>query len=214
MNPVCQLEWDDGVLRTSGPDLPVQTWTRPAELAAARLALLPPVASLDLTTGADLLTAAFAVMPFVAEPFPAPVFGDGVTMAARAAFALFLGPASDDFRVLRGEPDDFLVCARRHGDIWTVGAFTVATTTLTVRFEDLWYLLPPELQHITYTVEVTRDPHAKDGEAARTAGVVRETLLGVAPDARICLDLLAGGGFTLKFAVHRDEGLHRASECQ
>ncbi len=203
MNPVCQLEWNDGLLRTTGPDGVVRTWTRPAELAAARLALLPPVAALALPNGAALLTAAFAVIPFVAELFPPPIFGDGVTTAARAAFALFLGPTSDDFRVLRGEPGDFLVCARRHGDVWTVGAFTVAATTLTVRFEDLWYLLPPELRHVTYTVEVTRDPHAKDAPDAQTAGVVYETLTDVAPDARIFLDLLPSGGFTLKFKPHR-----------
>ncbi len=204
MNPVCQLEWDDGLLRTTGPDSVVRTWTRPAELAAARLALLPPVDSLDLATGSDLLTVAFAVIPFVAEPFPTPVFGEGVTLAARTVFELFLGPASDDFRVLRGEPNDFLVCARRHGDTWTVGAFTVAATTLTVRFEDLWYLLPPDLRHISYTVEVTRDPHAKDDESVRAEGVVRETLTDVAPDARIFLDLLAGGGFTLRFLAEQE----------
>ena len=34
---------------------------------------------------------------------------------------------------------------------------------------------------------------------AQAAHVVRETLPGIAPDARICLDLADGGGFTLTF---------------
>ena len=51
----------------------------------------------------------------------------------------------------------------------------------------------------SYLVAVTRDPHAKDSAESQTLGVVRETLQGVAPDARICLDLARSGGFTLTF---------------
>ena len=201
MTALAQLTWDDGVLRTSGPDIPPHAWTRPAALAEARLALVPPPADLVLADGGDLLTAAFTVLPFARGSLPAPVFGDAVTTAARAAFAVFMasGDGADAFRVLRGEPDDFLVCARRTGAIWTVVAFCVAPTTLTVRFEDLWMQTPETLRGYDYQVSVVRDPHAKDTAESQALGVVHETLQGVAPDARICLDLARNGGFTLTF---------------
>ena len=200
MTALAQLTWDDGVLRTSGPDLPPHAWTRPAALAEARLALVPPPADLVFADGGDLLTAAFAVLPFVRGPLPAPVFGDAVTSAARAALEVFMAyEGADAFRVLRGEPDDFLVCARRTGAVWTAAAFCVAPTTLTVRFEDLWVQMPETLRAYDYQVSVVRDPHAKDAAESQASGVVREKLQSVAPDARICLDLARNGGFTLTF---------------
>ena len=200
--PIVPLVWDDGVLRTSSPDLSGLSWTRPADLAAARLAVCPAPAGLVLDDGHDLLAAAFAVVPFARGPLPAPVYGDGVTAAARAAFGLFLGDdgaPSDRFRVLRGELDDFLVCARLRGDVWSVGAFAAEPTTLTVRFEDLWRQLPAAARHLDYRLGVVRDPHAKDDPAVQAAGVVRETVDGLAPDARVCLDVAKGGGFLLTF---------------
>lgn len=205
MKALAKLTWDDGVLKASSPNLPTLSWTRPADLAESRLEFEPPVDALELADGADLLTAAFSVVPFVREPLPRPVYGKGVTEAARAAFDVYTGQnassqRADAFRVLRGEPDDFLVCARRYKDVWKVGAFAVEPTTLTVRFEDLWNQLPKTAPKYTdYLVEVVRDPHAKDAPEAQTAGVLRETLTGVAPDARICLDVAKGGGFTLTF---------------
>ena len=203
MEAVGKLVWDDGVLRAASPNLPTLAWTRPGDLAEARLNCDPPPADLDLKDGGDLLAAAFRVIPFVRGPLPKPAFGDGVTPAARAAFRLFLGThvreSSDAFKVLRGEVDDFLVCARRHHDVWMVGGFTVNATTLTVRFEDLWNLLPPKARFTDYLVEVLRDPTPKDSPEANALHEVRETLPGIAPDARICLDLAAGGGFTLTF---------------
>ena len=205
MKTVGKLEWDDGVLKASSPNVPTLAWTRPADLAEARLEIDPPVDSLELADGHDLLSAAFAVVPFVREPLPDPVFGDGVTQSAREAFLLFTGQnaksqRADSFRVVRGEPDDFLVCARRYKDVWKVGGFTVEPTALTVRFEDLWNQLPAKAKQYTdYLVEVVRDPNAKDTPEAQSAGIVRETLTGVAPDARIFLELPRGGGFTLTF---------------
>ena len=200
-----QVAWHDGVLWTSGLGVPDRMWARPADLAAARLALLPPPDALPLAEGADLLAAAFAVVPFARGPLPPPAFGPGVTAAARAAFSLFTDEARGTLCVLRGEPDDFLVCARRAGAVWTVGAFTVAPTTLTVRVEDLWERLPEAARAFDYRMDVVRDPHAKDTAADRAAGVVRETRTGVAPDARICLDLARGGGFTLTLTPTTEE---------
>lgn len=203
MEPVAVLAWDDGILKASTPNLPTLSWQRPGDLAEARLNSDPPPADLDLNTGGDLLAAAFKVVPFVREPLPRPCFGGGVTFPAQEAFKLFLGinvaERADEFKVMRGEPDDFLVCARRYHDVWKVGAFTVEQTTLTVRFEDLWRQLPEKSRFTNYLVEVVRDPNAKDSAEAKAERVVRETLPGIAPDARICLDLAAGGGFTLTF---------------
>ncbi len=95
----------------------------------------------------------------------------------------------DDFRVMRGEPNDFLVFARRTGATWQVGGFTVEATTLTVRFEDVWDLTPPDLRVTSYAVTVLRD----------SACAIPTTLPDIAPDARIFIDLAANGGFLLTF---------------
>ena len=125
------------------------------------------------------------------------MFGEAVTPAARAAFRVFLGldGAGDDFRVMRGEPDDFLVFARRSGAAWQVGGFTVDATTLTVRFEDVWDLTPPELRATSYGVTVLRD----GGNAVHP-----DLLTDIAPDARIFIDLVANGGFLLSFTPTED----------
>ena len=104
------------------------------------------------------------------------------------------------FTPLRGLPNDFLVfAAGLEGSVPTVCGLCCAPTTLTVRFEDVWRLLPPARRALSYTCAVTRDPHAKDASSAQAEGVVRESLPGVAPDARICLDLAENGGFVLSF---------------
>lgn len=212
MEPIGKLEWDGGVLKASSPNLPPLAWTRPADLAEARLEIEPPVESLVLDDGKDLLTAAFAVVPFVREPLPKPSFGPGVTPAAREAFLVFTGQnassqRADAFRVMRGEPGDFVVCARRYKDVWKAAAFAVEPTALTFRFEDIYLQLPKTApRYGEYIVEVVRDPNCKDPPEAQSAGVVRETITGAPPDARIRLELQRGGGFTLTFwpvaAVH------------
>ena len=209
MNVIAQLFWRDGELWSESPGCPSRAWRRPADLAEARLASDPAVDSLALADGRDLLTAAFCVVPFAHGPLPEPVFGEAVTPAARAAFRAFLGidGEGDAFHVMRGEPDDFLVFARRlrrsrgdrptgavrrsrgdrpTGAVWQVGGFSVEATTLTVRFEDVWNLTPPDLRATSYSVNVLRD-----GACA--------TLPGIAPDARLFIDLAANGGFLFTF---------------
>ena len=197
MTPVGETEWRDGTLWAHSPGCAARAWRRPADLAKARLATDPAADSLSLADGRDLLTAAFRVVPFVRGPFPEPSFGEAVTPAARAAFRVFLGldGAGDAFHVMRGEPDDFLVFARRsRGDrptaSWQVGGFTVEATTLTVRFEDVWELTPPELRATSYSVDVLRD-----GVSAASQNI----LPGIAPDARLFIDLAANGGFLFTF---------------
>ena len=97
-------------------------------------------------------------------------------------------------------PDDFLVFAIGiDEESPTVCGLTTAATTLTVRFEDVWFLLPPDRRAFSYTCEVTRDPHSKDAPSAKADGIVRESIPHLAPDARICLDLADNGGFVLSF---------------
>ena len=106
------------------------------------------------------------------------------------------------FRVcpLRGLPDDFLVFAvGLEGSVPTVCGLCCAPTTLTVRFEDVWQMLPPESRAYSYMCTVIRDPHSKDEPSAQAEGVVRESIPGLAPDVRICLDLAQDGGFVLSF---------------
>lgn len=204
MEAIGNLEWEDGVLKASSANLPTLSWTRPGDLAEARLECDPPVSALELADGGDMLDAAFRIVPFVREPLPRPVYGDGVTMAGREAFNLFLGQnvseRADSFRVLRGEVDDFILCARRYHDVWKVAAFSKNATTLTVRFEDLWNQLPKDaVKYTDYLAEVVRDPNSADASGSAVDGLVRETLPGVAPDARICIDIASGGGFTITF---------------
>ena len=244
MTAVAQLFWRDGTLWSESPGCPARAWVRPADLAQARLGTDPAVGAFELADGRDLLTAAFAVVPFVCGPLPEPTFGEVVTPAARAAFQAFLGlcgagraanvsgaprarhaanvsgaprarhaanvsgapraanvpgaprarhaanVSGDDFRVMRGEPDDFLVFARRAGAAWQVGGFTVEATTLTVRFEDVWDLTPPDLRVTSYAATVLGD----------SACAIPTILPDLAPDARIFIDLAANGGFLLSLA--------------
>ena len=198
MNGIAQLLWRDGELWAESPGCPLRAWRRPADIAEARLGTDPAVTSLDLADGHALLVAAFTVVPFARGPMPEPTFGETVTPAARAAFRVFLrlDGAGDAFHVMRGEPDDFLVFARRSrgdrttGATWQVGGFTVDATTLTVRFEDVWDLTPPELRATSYAVEVLRDG---------VSAIPQEHLSGIAPDARLFIDLAANGGFLFTF---------------
>ncbi len=213
VNVIAQLFWRDGELWSESPGCPSRAWRRPADLAEARLATDPAVDSLALADGRDLLTAAFCVVPFAHGPLPEPVFGEAVTPPARAAFRAFLGidGEGEAFHVMRGEPDDFLVFARRlrwsrgdrptgavrrsrgdrpTGAVWQVGGFTVDATTLTVRFEDVWELTPPDLRVTSYSVDVLRDG---------VSAVSQNILPGIAPDARLFIDLAASGGFLFTF---------------
>ena len=213
VNVIAQLFWRDGELWSESPGCPSRAWRRPADLAEARLATDPAVDSLALADGRDLHPAAFCVVSFAHGPLPEPVFGEAVTPAARAAFRAFLGidGGGEAFHVMRGEPDDFLVFARRlrrsrgdrptgagrrsrgdrpTGAVWQVGGFTVDATTLTVRFEDVWNLTPPDLRVTSYSVEVLRDG---------VSAVSQNILPGIAPDARLFIDLAANGGFLFTF---------------
>ena len=169
---------------------------RPGDLAERRFAAMERVEELVVGDGRQGCGHLFLTAPFTKAALPAPVFGTAVTPAFRAAFERILGRGgtSDDFYVMRGEPGEFAVAARRQGGAWQVAGVTAEARTLTVRFEELWQRLPPELRALTYTVELLRDPIR--GEAGDR---VEETFADQAPDVRVALDLARNGGFLITF---------------
>ena len=101
--------------------------------------------------------------------------------------------------LLRGEPNEFAMLGWFRGRTIFVGALTVPAITLTVRLEDIWERLPRETRAFDYRCAIARDAHELDAPEAQAALMVREQIEHVAPDARIFLDLRAGGGFLLEF---------------
>lgn len=201
--PDTVLAFKDGCLVSRSAHSGIRVWQRPADLAQTRLGCEPSVPSVFLRDGADVVDFAFRVVPFAAEPFPVPQFGDAVTSAARRACALFLGQdgVGDDFWVARGEWNDFLVFGRRFGTDWRIGACTVKATTLTVRFEDFWRRIPTTCRAFRYDLLAERDPQTRDVPETIVDGLVCETACGLAPDARVCVDLADNGGFLFNFRV-------------
>lgn len=201
--PDTALAFKDGCLVSRSAHSGIRVWRRPADLAQTRLGCEPSVPSVFLCDGADVVDFAFRVVPFAAKPFPVPQFGDAVTPAARCACALFLGQdgVGDDFWVARGEWNDFLVFGRRFGTDWRIGACTVKATTLTVRFEDFWRRVPVDRRAFRYNLAAKRNPQTRDVPEAIVDGLVCETVCGLAPDARVCVDLANNGGFLFEFRV-------------
>ena len=169
---------------------------RPGDLAVRRFAALESVGELAVSDGRQGCGHLFLTVPFTKTALPAPVFGDAVTPAYRAAFGLILGcgEAGEDFWMMRGEPGEFAVAARRQGGVWQVAGVTAAARTLTVRFEDVWLRMPAELRSRAYTVDILRDP-LKDEAGDR----IEESFTEQAPDVRVALDLAKNGGFLLTF---------------
>ena len=170
---------------------------RPSDLAVRRFGALERVDELAVTDGRQGCDHLFLTVPFTKAALPASVFGAAVTPAYRAAFEMMLGrgAACDDFWMLRGEPGEFAVAARRQGGVWQVAGVTAAARTLTVRFEDLWLRMPAELRALAYTVEILRDP-LKDEPGDR----VEESFTEQAPDVRVAMDLARNGGFLITFS--------------
>ncbi len=169
---------------------------RPGDLGARRFGALEKIGALNVESGRQGCEHLFLTVPFTKAALPDPSFGEAVTPAYRGAFEMILGrgSASDDFWVIRGEPGEFAVAARRFGGTWQVGGVTADAQTLTVRFEDLWLRTPPELRALVYSVALVRDPTA--GEAGNR---VDESFQSQAPDVRVALDVKKDGGFLLTF---------------
>ncbi len=169
---------------------------RPGDLAVQRFGALERVDDLSVADGRQGCEHLFLTVPFTKAAVPPSVFGEAVTPAYRAAFEMMLGrgATSDDFWMLRGEPGEFAVAARRQGGVWQVAGVTAAAQTLTVRVEDLWLQTPVDLRVKTYNVEILRDPvKGEPGDC------VEESFAEQAPDVRVALDLAAGGGFLITY---------------
>lgn len=181
-----------------GTERHIVLFDTPAELAARRFAALPQLNALAITDGRVACLCPFLTLPFTRAQLPAPDYGQCVTEAARAGFALICaaGGVGDDYRVLRGEPGEFFVAARRYGAEWWVGGVTSAPHTLTLRFEDLWLRTPHELRAQNYQVVIVRDPTVHDPKGTAH---VHESFDGQAPDVRVVLDMAKSGGFLLRF---------------
>ena len=197
---------------------------RPGDLAVRRFGALERVDELAVADGRQGCNHLFLTVPFTKAALPAPVFGEAVTPAYRAALEMMLGRglsvaegrlappedvkggtwgracatdpagAESDFWMMRGEPGEFAVAARRQGNVWQVAGVTAAAQTLTVRFEDLWLRMPAVLRALVYTVVILRDPIK--GEAGDR---VEESFADQAPDVRVALDLAKNGGFLIMF---------------
>ena len=185
---------------------------RPGDLAVRRFGALERLDELAVADGKQGCDHLFLTVPFTKAELPAPVFGEAVTPAYRAAFEMMLGrgAAGDDFWMLRGEPGEFAVAARRQGGVWQVAGVTAAARTLTVRFEDLWLRMPAELRALAYTVEILRDP-IKDEPGDR----VEESFAEQAPDVRVAMDLAKSGGFLITYRTKettvKNDRCHRDS---
>ena len=167
---------------------------RPGDLAVRCFAAMERVEELVVADGRQGCESLLLTVPFTKMALPAPVFGDAVTPAYRAAFGMMLARGGDDFWLMRGEPGEFAVAAQRQGGVWRVAGVTAEARTLTVRFEDVWLRTPAELRARIYTVDILRDP-LKDEAGDR----VEESFPDQAPDVRVALDLAKNGGFLLTF---------------
>ena len=179
-----------------GAEQHIVFFDRPGDLAVRRFGALKDIGALSVSNGRQGCEHLFLTVPFTKAALPAPVFGEALTPAFRAAFEMMLGRdgKSDDFWMLRGEPGVFAVAARRQGRVWHVGGVTAAAQTLTVRFEDLWLRMPVELRALSYTVKIVRDPLKNE-----VGNPIEETFADQAPDVRVALDLAKDGGFLLRF---------------
>lgn len=176
---------------------------RPGDLAVRRFGARHAVDELVVPDGRQGCEHLFLTVPFTKAALPAPVFGEVLTPVYRAAFEMILGrgETSDDFWMMRGEPGAFAVAARRSGAVWQVAGVTAEAQTLTVRFEDLWLRMPPELRALHYAVEILRDP--VKGEPGDR---IEESFAEQAPDVRVALDLAKNGGFVITFTPKETGG--------
>ena len=179
----------------AGDRLQMAVFERPGDLAEKRFEVAP-LESWSVLNGKQGCQSLFDLFPFVAGNIPEPIYAESLTPAFRKAFQCVLerDGVIDDFWMIRGEPSVFAVVAQRRGAIWRVCGLTGESRTLTVRLEDLWLRMPAELRALSYTVDIFRDPTAKEQGTS-----IEEFFTGQAPDVRIALDLSANGGFLLTF---------------
>lgn len=176
---------------------------RPGALVEMRFNVLSEANGIPVATGADGCRALFTRLPFFGGAVPSVSYGAEMRESFKTAFNGILShfiACDDDFWVLRGQPAEFAVIARRIGATWRVAGICAAGKTLTVRFEDLWLRMPPALRALQWRVRVVRDSvNAEPGDT------VDESFDGLAPDIKIALDLKRNGGFWLEFEPQEEK---------
>jgi hypothetical protein len=175
--------------------LQMAVFDRPGELAVKRFEVAP-LESWSVNNGRQGCQSLFDLVPFVAGDIPAPTFDACLTPAFCKAFHCMLerDVAIDDTWMIRGEPGVFAIVAQRRETTWRICGVTGESRTLTIRFEDVWLRMPEALRSFVYTVDIFRDPNAKEQGVS-----IEESFTGQAPDVRIALDLSTNGGFLLTF---------------
>lgn len=170
---------------------------RPGALAEMRFNVLSGGSELSVVNGADGCRALYTQLPFITGEIPTVRYGMEVRESFKTAFNSILSHftgSDDDFWVIRGEPIEFAVVARRIGATWLVSGVCAAAKTLTLRFEDLWLRMPVAARALQWQVRIIRDPvNAEPGES------VDESFGCLAPDIKIALDVKKNGGFWLEF---------------
>lgn len=169
---------------------------RPGNLAEMRFNVLDTISQTVIDDGSVGCRWIYTRLPFSVKP-PAPSYGEDVRPSYRRAFNCILkhySAADDDFHVMRGDPGIFAVIYRRVGERLIVCGITNASRTLTVRFEDIWQMLPDEMKTLTWRAYILRDPVLDE-----PGDVVEESFSDLAPDTRIALDLKKNGGFVIEF---------------
>jgi len=171
---------------------------RPGSIAEMKFDVLKAISEIQVENGADGCRMIYTRLPFTKAILPAALYGENIRTSYKVAFDEFLvcyNCGDDDFWLMRGEPGVFAVGARRNGSCWSVFGITSKARTLTVRFEDLWLRMPPEMRELKWNVTLIRDPvNDEPGE------LVKESFDDLAPDIRIALDLKKDGGFLMKFS--------------
>jgi len=173
---------------------------RPGALVEMKFNVLVGGNGIPVETGADGCRVLFTRLPFIVGAVPTVRYGAEIRESFKIAFNSLLSHFSacdDDFWVIRGEPAEFAVVARRIGATWLVSGICAAVKTLTVRFEDLWLRMPVALRALQWRVRIVRDSvNEEPGQS------VDESFDGLAPDIKIAMDVKKNGGFWLEFEPH------------
>ncbi|MFO7937097.1 MAG: glycoside hydrolase family 97 C-terminal domain-containing protein [Kiritimatiellia bacterium] len=175
---------------------------RPGRLAEMHFALLDSMPFSRVKTGSDGCLAIYTQLPFVKNTSRKVEYSDEIRLSYQRAFDCLLEHYSEndeDFWVMRGDPGVFAVVARQVNSKWIVCGLTDAPRTLTIRFEELWLRLPPEMRLLKWHANIVRDPVLDEADE-----LVEESFTDLAPDVRIALDLKRNGGFVIEFEPMKD----------
>ena len=172
-------------------------FTSPIELANARHAL-SEVASRPCESAADILQHFYRSSPFLATRASIAPTAD-----ATPAFAEALAVLCDDRALYtRGEMDEYLIGQKTLPEGLQIAGISAKPRTLALRLADALDRIDLHAAEAFFSLEITRDPNAKDETAAP---LVRETFAPIRGDARVMVDLSAGGGFVLRLTLLKEK---------